>query len=252
MRLASVVRWSARSAAGLLLAALVVVPASAGPSANTAVLPPNSKPYGHSYAEWSAMHWQWEYSMPVDQHPLFDTADCSEGQSGKVWFLGGTFASTEAVPGVIVGQVTRECTIPAGTSLFFPLVDVECSTIELNGDTEGELRDCANLFADLIDPDSLFLTIDGKVVKNLADYRVESPLFTFGPLPDNNILQSFGYDAPEGSTSPSVSDGVFVMLKPLSVGEHTIHFGGVVDLSSIGGPTFVQDITYVITVAKKR
>ena len=75
-------------------------------------------------------------------------------------------------------------------------------------------------------------------------------LFTFGPLPDNNILESFGYDAPEGATSPSVSDGVFVMLKPLAAGQHTIHFGGTLDLSGVGGPLFVQDITYHVTVKR--
>jgi hypothetical protein len=119
MRLAPVIRWSDRGVAGLLLAALVVAgPASAG-GGNAAVMPPSSNPHGHSYAEWSAMHWQWLYSMPVDKNPVFDTADCSEGQSGKVWFLGGTFALTVVEPGVNLGLVERDCTIPPGTSLFF-------------------------------------------------------------------------------------------------------------------------------------
>ena len=69
-------------------------------------------------------------------------------------------------------------------------------------------------------------------------------------MPDNNVLQSFGVDAPAGSTSPAVSDGVFVMLKPLSVGKHTLHYGGTLDLSSIGGPVFIQDVTYHITVKR--
>jgi len=251
MRLAPVIRWSARSAAGLLLAALVVVPASAGGGKDVAqVVPPDANPYGHSYAEWSALHWQWLYSMPVDKNPVFDTADCSEGQSGKVWFLGGTFALTVVEPGVNLGLVDRDCTIPAGTALFFPLVDNETSTIEGNGTTEAELRDLVGFFSDFIDPDSLFCQIDGKSVQNLTTYRVQSPLFTFGPLPDNNVLQSFGVDAPEGSTSPAVSDGVFVMLKPLSVGTHLLHYGGTLDLSSIGGPVFIQDVTYHITVKR--
>ena len=254
MRFAPVIRWAARGAAGLLVAVLVVVgPASAGGggNGNAAVFPPNARPLGLSYAEWSARHWQWEFSMPVDRHPLFDTADGGEGQSGKVWFLGGTFALTEGPEGEVIGRVTREVTVPKGTLLFFPLVDVEASTIEGNGTTEDELRASAEFFADFIAPASLFCEIDGRAVTNLTDYRVQSPLFTLGPLPENNILQSFGLDAPAGATSPSVSDGVFVMVKPLAVGEHTIRFGGVIDLSPVGGPVFVQDITYHVTVSRR-
>jgi hypothetical protein len=216
---------------------------------NPGVLPVNSNPYGKSYGEWSARHWEWLFSMPVDAHPLFETADCSEGQSGQVWFLGGTFASIEIEPGVILGEAERDCDMPVGKALFFPLVDVECSTLEGNGETEEELRDCAEEIADFIDPDSLFLEIDGQPVGNLANFRVQSPLFVFGPLPDNNVFQFFGLVAPEGTMSPAVSDGVFVMLPPLPPGEHTLHYGGAIDLSGIGGPIFIQDITYHITVS---
>ena len=69
-----------------------------------------------------------------------------------------------------------------------------------------------------------------------------------GPLPNNNVVQFFGLDAPAGTISPSVSDGYFALVKPLPVGVHTLHFGGVADLTSIGGPVFIQDIAYVINV----
>ena len=39
---------------------------------NPGVLPANSKPYGKSYAEWSALWWQWAYGLPATGHPLFD------------------------------------------------------------------------------------------------------------------------------------------------------------------------------------
>jgi hypothetical protein len=214
-------------------------------NADSSVFPPNSQPYDLSYAEWSARHWQWFYSLPVDANPLFDTADCSAGQSGNVWFLGGTFAPSEIAPNVFVGQVTRQCVIPSGTALFFPLVDVEASTLEGYGD----LRAGSEFLAAFIEPGSLSLEIDGNAVTGLADYGVESPLFTFGPLPDNNVLENQGYDAPQGATTASVSDGYFAMVKALPVGTHTIHFTGTIDASSIGGPIFIQDITYNLTVA---
>src|SRR5215831_19135202 len=75
---------------------------------NPGVLPVQSRPYGFTYGEWSARWWQWLFLLPLDNSPLFGTADCSVGQSGPVWFLGG---SPSPRPG---------CTVPAGKALFFP------------------------------------------------------------------------------------------------------------------------------------
>jgi hypothetical protein len=245
---ATMPKHGTRAVLGVLLATCIgaTLVASASENADSQVFPVNSKPYGLSYGEWSARQWQWLFSLPANGHPLFDTADCSAGQAGQVWFLGGTFSLTEIEPGVILGEATRECTIPSGTALFFPIVDAECSTIEGNGQTEEELRACAKSIADFIDPQSVHLEIDGKPVTNLQDYRVQSPLFPIGPLPESNLL-----GASTGATSPSVSDGVFVMVKPLSVGQHTIHFTGTTDLLPINGPTFMQDIAYNMTVTPR-
>ncbi len=249
MRLAPAVRWSSRLVAGLVLAALVVVPAAAGPrngNANAAVVPVNARVNRLTYEQWSAAHWQWLFSMPGDAHPLADTAPAETNQTHPVYFLGGTFTSTEE-GGVVVGRADRTISVPRHTYLFFPLLDVEASDIEGNGETEAELRAVANFLADFIDPDDLFLTIDGKPVTNLDAYRVESPLFPIGPLPDGNVL-----GVPAGTTGIAVSDGYFAMLKPLSVGKHTLRFGGFVDLTEIGGPLFMLDIKYEVTVRAGR
>jgi len=205
---------------------------------------------GKTYGEWSAEHWRWTFSLPVDNHPLFDTADCSAGQSGRVWFLGGTFTTTVNPSGVVVGTADRDCRVPVGTALFFPLINTECSTIEGNGTTDAELRACATFFQD--HAHDLAATIDGVPVEDLDSYRVQSPLYTFGPLPDNNILQLFGLDAPAGSTSPSVADGVLLMLRPMSQGNHTIHFTAAQTFSTANGDPFDfefrLDITYHLTI----
>ncbi len=39
-----------------------------------------------------------------------------------------------------------------------------------------------------------------------------------------------------GTTSPSVSDGVYLMLAPLSLGKHNLHWKGTIDLNSVGWP----------------
>jgi hypothetical protein len=61
-------------------------------------------------------------------------------------------------------------------------------------------------------------------------------------VPADNIL---GSGAGPGM---SISDGYWVMLKPLSPGQHTIRFGG----SFVRGPGtgFMVDTTYVVTVSQ--
>jgi len=198
--------------------------------ANDGTLPPDQqRAFGRSYAEWSAAWWQWALSLPADAHPLLDTAGCDGGQSGPVWFLGGSFATT---------SVERDCTVPAGKPIFFPVLNTECSTVEgppFFGSNEAELRDCAAAIMNTaVD---LFATIDGVAVSNLDRYRVQSPLYEFS-APDGGL---FGGPV----TGQSVSDGVWLMLMPLSPGSHTIHFGGT---QTFGDVTLTLDVTYHLTV----
>jgi len=218
--------------------------AGGGNEEKPVVLPPQAHPYGKSYAEWSAAHWQWTYSLPADHHPLTDTADVSTGQSGPVWFLGGTFAPTTDLNGNLVGIADRHVTIPVGKALFFPITDAEQSLAE-GGTSEADCRAAANDYANHMV--GLSCTIDGRTLKNLPAYRTESPFFTFGPLPDNNLL-----GLPAGTTTAAVSDGYFVMLAPLSPGEHIIRFTGALVYTAAADGfdfSFSLDITYHIKVA---
>jgi hypothetical protein len=95
-----------------------------GPGAsNPGVLPPQSHPFGATYGEWAARWWQWAYKQPVDTNPLFQTGqvDLSQGQSGKVWFLGGVFNTS--------GTADRTGTVPAGKALFFPILNFEADNL---------------------------------------------------------------------------------------------------------------------------
>lgn len=217
--------------------------ASGGNQGNPGILPPQSHPYGRSYAEWSAAHWQWTYSLPADHHPLTDTADVSSGQSGQVWFLGGTWAPTTDLHGNLIGIADRQVTIPTGKALFFPIIDAEQSLAE-GGTSEADCRAVANSFAD--HATGLSCTIDGRPLEHLSAYRTESPFFPFGPLPANNLL-----GLPEGTTTSAVSDGYFVMVAPLSAGQHTIHFTSafVFTMAADGFDfSFSLDITYHLNV----
>jgi hypothetical protein len=212
------------------IVALVVLSTAIGGHPRSAVLPIQAHAFGKTYANWSAAWWQWALSIPADNHPLTDTADVSTGQKGAVWFLGGYFGSTTAA---------RHCTIPPGKALFFPILNVECSTVEpppFFGADEEELRANAKAF---VDPATdLFAEVDGVSIQNLDQYRTQSPLFSFD-APQPNVLGVAGPIQGE-----SVSDGYYLLIPPLPVGEHTIHFGGTFPQFN-----FTIDVTYHITVS---
>jgi len=217
----------------LALSLAVLAPPAQAANGNPGVLPVNSNPNGRSYGEWSAAWWQWALSIPTTVNPLLDAtgADCAQGQSGHVWFLAGVFN--------VSGQATRSCTIPSGTALFFPLINAECSNLEpppFFGSNEAELRSCANAFSFT----NLQASIDGVSLTNLPSYEIDSPLFTF-TLPADNILGI----APAPTSGMSVGNGVYLLLAPLPVGEHTLKFGGT---DSSG---FTLDITYHLTVVPR-
>jgi hypothetical protein len=215
-----------------LVVGLMTGPASQvfAKNANPGIIPPYARPHGMTYGEWGAKFSQWNYSLPSGEHPLFDTADCHVGQTGKVWFLGGTFTVVED-NGVLIGEASRECTIPAGTALFFPILNTDCNEfVDVDPsappeDVETYLRGCANDLADYIQVQDLKVTVDGKEIEHLGLYRKESPPYMIGPLPYDNVL---GLPEFAGDTALAVGDGYWIMLAPLSRGEHDIHFEGAV------------------------
>jgi hypothetical protein len=193
----------------------------------------NGSYHSQSYEEWAVEWWQTMYSIPVVNglHPLLSGGAVI---SNNTVFL----AATVGTP------TTIEVTIPSGTSIFMPIVNAECSTIEpepFHGDTEPELRACANGHID--NTSGLSATIDAAPVSNLLTYRTQSPLFEF-TLPENNVLEFQGIEAPAGTTAQAVDAGVYLLLKPLSKGTtHTLRVQGTFEEFGLA-----IDTTFRITV----
>jgi hypothetical protein len=216
------------AAVGLLIAG----PAHARAEPVNPGIVPHAASYGGStYTQWQARWEQWAFSIPADaSHPFFPGGNVLQNQAGPVWFLAGVVGSTEV----------RSITVPAGTALFFPVVNAECSNLEpdpFHGDDPASRSSCANAHIDRTS--GLTATIDGTPVTGLERYRGESPDFAFGPLPDPNIIA-----APTGAVGRSVDAGIYLLLTPLPVGHHTIHFTGTFDEFSVS-----IDTTYTITIA---
>ena len=217
--------------AALLVIMLVPGAATAATGSSPGIFPPHSKPFGHSYGEWSARWWQQTLALHGSQHPnAFDAGEvpCNLG-TRKVAFLVGTTTSD---------PVTRACTIRQGQAVLFPLINGECSEIEGNGSTKAELRACAAAQADLFV--DLHARVDGRKLEGLSHFRFESPLFRFRSVSDN----PFGVPAtPPGQPSRAVADGYWIMLHPLGRGVHQIEFGGKLD-----GFPFMTFATYSLRV----
>lgn len=213
----------------LLLGAVSTV-VYARSNANPSVFPPNARVRGHTYGEWSAIWWQYVFSLPMDQNPLVGATGtaCAYKRFGNVVVVVVDPLSPEPI----------ECEVPAGTLLFLDILSAECSNVEeppFYGGNEEELRACAQSFL-LTD---LEASIDGVAVQNLEQYIHLSPLFEF-TLPENNIL---GVEA--GSNAQSISNGAHLMLKPLKPGEHTVHFH-----ASYPDLDFTVDTNYHIIVTR--
>ncbi|SJM92197.1 hypothetical protein [Crenothrix polyspora] len=209
------------------------------------VVSPKLKYEGFSYSVWSAKWFQFAYSLPYTRNPILDTANCKIGQKGSVWFLGGP---TDKFP-----AKGRNCTMPYGTALFFTQGayswdNEACSSdnkhIQKTNFTVAELRakakhDLNNVFG------ARNLIIDGMEVKGLpktcnpkkltscqSPYRVQTPVFDYKVPSVNNLLISVNgacyKNLNKGKpyiVKGAIGDGYFVMIKPLSVGKHTLQFG---------------------------
>jgi hypothetical protein len=239
---------------------------------NPQIHPPCSKPYGLSYGEWSARWWQWLFAIPPAVNPNLEGTpfdpdpstpnDCAQGQSGPVWFLGGTF-------GPFNWLTHRQCTIPTGVSILFPVVNVGFGV--LGGDCLGtgfipnanpllspclapywpnsdptllpsdqlkvhNWNDLAALIASGYDnsPPPMVAEVDNRPLNALTAYRAKAPMFSI-TAPSSNLMGTGVAD----TYGPNGSDGFWLMLTPLSHGEHTIHFAS--------GDGFL-DVSYTITV----
>jgi hypothetical protein len=191
---------------------------------------------------------------PRGDHPLIDTVGTkvAQGQVDPVWFIGGVFGS-QLVPWD--GQAERTVTIPGDVALFFPIINTAWDNQVCVGPgwaprTAAELAELA--FTQVNGGQDIYCIIDGVQVIDAAsfasaeNYRAISGTFTYS-MPDDNVGAYVCGDPPGARVvTPAVSDGIWMMLKPMPAGSHELRFGGRFPL--IGGGFFGLDVVYHITV----
>jgi hypothetical protein len=174
--------------------------------------------------------WQWGFGINTKEvvDPFSDLGqagcDVSMQKDLNVIFLVGTVVSD---PTKIV---EHNCAIPIGMSILFPILNVACNSLDkppFFGKDEKDQRECSKGFADLAI--NLGVTIDGKKLKNLENYRVAS----LNGGSEFSAAEKNPFETPVGHGT-GVSDGYWVLLTPPSPGKHKISFTGTFDLNKDG------------------
>lgn len=204
------------------------------------VAPASTSPHGQTYGRWAAEWWQWALGIPAVKNPILDPTGefCQERQLGKVWFLAGSFGTD---------PVVRNCTVPRGTALFFPLINTLYGAF-LNDPPETRTEEAVRELSKCMVPvTELSLVIDGFAVPRLfrfftGESRRQSPLFNI-QLPPDNVTGLDETIIPELVLSPSAEQGYYVFVRPLPPGNHTIQFAAAGCF-----PGFTQNVLYNITV----
>lgn len=216
-----------------------------GAAAGVELLDPTQDQLGKSYKEWAGAWWQWAYGLPATNHPLLDDTGefCAAGQTGDMFFLGGTFGGT---------PVTRSCTIPASKTIFFPIVNTTWDNAGLNPvdySTDAENQAGASTFIDSVDDYSLEIDGTSWTKAELQPYRVGAYQSTYDVPATDSLYDLFGFPVEvSGTVDPTFGDGIYAMVA-LPPGAHTIHISA---LATQGTPDtaddFAIDVSYNLTI----
>ncbi len=188
------------------------------------------------YPSLAGAWWTWAVGLFPETPILDETGElCAQGQSGRVWFLAGNFG----------GTTERDCRVPAGKTLFFPIYNSLWWTPE-DGQTVEEIRALANGQME-VEGLELGVTVDGTDLGDLFGYRAQSPPGGFAlPIEEGSWANLLGIDS--GVRDPAVADGYWMMLSPLRSGAHVVMIHVRVPEGSGPGEDFVIDVTYNLQV----
>jgi len=206
--------------------------------ANNKVFPVKAQAFGKSLASWTEDWWRYAFSLPCEINPLMDETGihADKGQKGPVYFLVGNSG----------GVSTRKVAIPYGKGILFPIInvinDAPCPNVDYTlapGQTlEDYLKEgAASTIGMARNP---AVELDAKPITGLEQFRVPTNLFSFVGDPD---LTTCFDPCILGIKQEAVSDGYWILLKPLEKGNHKLHFHG-----EIPDYEFVVDVTYEISV----
>lgn len=177
--------------------------------------------------------WQWAMSLPVEPWQVNHESMCVLGGQEEAWFLAGTDG---------IGDITRTCNVRLGVPLLAPVATRYIVRPFAPGKDEP-VPDCPQLQARAAMPPQGLLratvTLDGVDLGAIAQYRVQSDCFD--PYPS--------LPPPEGKPAPlAAADGYWLLLEPLTPGEHVLEVDAHYRREGKGGFEIVQRYRYVLQV----
>lgn len=194
-----------------------------GAQLSDALFPPDARIGDRDFSDWIVTWVRWMAGIPADVHPVFGE-DCAQQQPSELFFL---FDAN-------VNQILdARCTVPADRPLFVPVVVFFCApNPEEQGcttpRTEAELVFCAEgAVATLTDA---WVILDDEPLAPLERFHFMTGMFSWKsgdppPFSWTPAIAPNDCGIPEGDRY-GVFGGIWVMLRPLSPGAHTLEVGG--------------------------
>ena len=236
-----------------------IEPAGAASAQLLRIAPRGTRPFDKSYREWVAAWTKWAAETKGSAHPLVGTTeDCSAGQKGRVWFLGGDFLGS--------GQpIERDCTIPEGTALFIALLpefwlstpEVACITADPWYKATPKDEEFALFREQIINAierpkpiRTLSLRLNGKSAGDLRKFFFKSTIFR-ARIPEDSFFDALGIcpeNIPPVVTRPDIAWGFYVFLRPLPAGRYTLRWKADADFIDVSPSRLRQDVTYRLRV----
>lgn len=186
----------------LAIAPLPFAPAALAQDANRQVVPPQL------IERW----WQWRVALPELASPSSDPSGrfCDAGQQGDTWFLAAALAAGSGSQ-----PLQRQCRIPRGWRVFFPILTVAKFTANATEDAGCEKAKAAA--AEQVESATeFFASLDGAPLIHPENRRAATAsCFPLAAAPS----------ASAGGPRFAAADGYWLLLDPLPPGDHELIYG---------------------------
>jgi hypothetical protein len=179
---------------------------------------------GMSYGELAGEWWNWLLS---------ENPDDPDEQKGPIFFTRGANRADKGadMPKNNIPTHEKDVKIPFGTAIFTGVCDAMFRLKigeEKRLDTVAKMRKMANEHTSSVSEIGAIITDTNngkknKIVENLADFRVQSPLFRLN-VPSNSKFMKALDEEIEPGTYDAVTDGYYILIKPLPVGKYKFEY----------------------------
>lgn len=185
------------------------------------VYTPDARPFGKSYPEWIQQSWERVYSLRCeDIAGVYQTIELDEHLSLFMCEMVDTILaiSWPKEKAIMLRMGGVAVTYPCPDSSFQPVAGQSLETF---------IHNRVDTIINMININEI--TLDGKVITNMQDFRFVSNLFN---ITGNTELAGCFDECITGNPQPCVTGGYCIIFKEMSPGKHTLNRGG--EIPSIG------------------